>query len=828
MQLVAIKQTKIIILLLFALLWLFLPWTVLAQSTKPAINCSGQILDKQRVVVLCSPGYATASDRITVYLREGTNPNLSWRENLDQTNSVWAFETGSTGRTSLVIDFHKDSNGLIADFYLDRDGNKTVSYDVLQDGTLNIKESVPGPAYWAYRVIAKDGWWERNGKINFNLDIQIDAAVATNVLYQSTINLVKTDGKVDFLVHVRDSDNDGLPDYEWREAFLPLSEDDAYFRTTIMVNTKHSEIPISGSIFWPYLGNNYNDLVKPYNSSPPPFEMDWQEGTIKFLGEFVASRGNPDNYFIYTFQRWKPGELLEANFENPFTFYNLSGINDGYPDLAVRMEDYMPKDRYYQYGLLNIPVEEVEYTWDQEHHSMPQKSWNYMVSLVGKRPVDKLIKLPELTIKSIPYQEMPTWVTGGSWDAATFVAVEKKPYWTSKHIYTWTTFAGGNNHPDLREDYITGLSSQKPTDNYNSIQAGFRGEYNFQLNNQPYLYFSSVDRKLHLLTAETGIWNIDDHSEIHYANLNGGRYINQWSYQIKSDNSSTTVIRQLNQSQNYLVYGGENEVIIRQAQVKPSLFETLPPTNNAEWKTLGDRLNANSAPFDPTDFKAMLRQFPGPELSVSNATMRDYRSEDKQSFRFVLTLQPGFQVQGTDLLGISKFAPGEYIATYTGGEFKLEPATPPDLSVSFNVTQLKQLEQSSIPVTLGNAGLLDGPSGTLELWATSPAGRARLVDSKPASFPGRQTVPLSFQWAPNLPGTWTLSLRMSQPDGKLLSFPTSKVMVAPSGVVSPEKLVLSSNSLENLPLLLMLPLLFASLVAIVFWTNWKTNRKGQG
>ncbi len=718
----------------------------------------------------------------------------------------------------MIIDFHRSGTELVADLYLDQDGDGAVSYSLRDDNQIEVRERMPGitprstnPTFWTFRVTAPDGWWERDGKINYNLNIQVDGAVAATLLRDVYIHVIKTDGVIDFVVHVRDTDHDGRPDYEWREAFLPFGDLDAYYRTSILVNTEDDELPVTGSIFWPYLGNNYNDIVKPYNQSPPPFEMNWQHARIDYLGEFVASRANPGSYFVYTFERLKPGEILEANHENPFGFYNLAGVDDGYPDLAIRFEDYHAADPYFIQGTFDEPIVEIEYTWDQDHLRQPDKSWSYMVGLVGRHKIDSVVELPDLKMRTVPYDQAPTWVTEHNWDAGTFVAVEQPPLWTSEHIYTWTVFRTVSG--DLRNNYITGEMTEEPTKNYQDIDPGLRGEYNFNLAGRPLLYFSSIDRKLHLLTAQYGVWRINESTAVRYGNLSGGDYIDSWQLF-----EGERLARQLYAAPKFLVYGDDQQVRVKAVDYQAELFRTLPPRTHDEWASLGAQLRNAQRDFAPGDLGALVDQFSGSETQLSGASMRNYRQDGKNSFRFVLELQPGFKVQGEDLLGVQNLLPGTYVVNYNGA-FHLERATPPAISATLANVTLSKLQPTALRIGLHNAGSEDLSGAILELQATSPQGYVTTVTTQTISLPAQTTITTTVQWAAQDVGEWTLKPLLRLNNGEINLLDTIQVQVGSTSIYDPFTLMKISMVDANFLFIILILVTLSGVTALVCWTQ---------
>lgn len=741
-------------------------------------QCTGTAVDKHWIEVRCAPGFATAQDFIRIFVRDGVTADRPWQENLDFTNSIWIFETGTERRASLIIDFHLDENSnLVADLYDDGNGDGRVRH-VIRSGQPVVQEN---GGRWTLRVTALDGSWSIDGNPNFNLDISVDGPVVgafdipmyfmagdkgqiTALMANRQLSerypwldelqkLLHTDGQPDFLIHVRDSDRDGRPDYEWRQTYLPWPETSSYYRTTIMVNTEGDEVPISNSLLWPYLALRPTDLVKDYNRSDPPIQVDWQLGRIIRVAEFVASRGQPGNYFIYSARRVSEDALSRTNFENPFAFYDLAGAADGYPDLTVRFENYTANDPYFQpadadtWGRFPQPFQHIEYTWDQDRN----RSWDYMVSLAGRHAIDTKVELPDFSLRTIPFADAPYWVTEREWDAATFVAAERDDYWTSEHIYVWDIGPATL--------YVTGYQTQPPDDAYSRIPAGFRGEYNFHFQAQPYLYFSPLDSKLHLLGAQKGLWNIDGSHQIEYENMDGDPYIDRWLYR----DSDGAVLRQMAAFRDLLIYSDADRTILFRAEVPPAEFTTLPPRNQAEWTHLRDELASRQPQPPPAEFAAMLSRLAEPDAQIDGATVTDMRVADG---RLYLTIDVGPAanvVAASEALGIDSLAPGSYLYTYDGATATLRELTPPRLALagdglSVSVAQPRELVPFTIAAVVQNQGLATASEVPFALVAESERGSRITIEEGTLTIPGGEEVEVNATWAAPHAGNWRLIL----------------------------------------------------------------------
>ena len=739
--------------------------------------CQEVFRDTRSLIIECAPGFATPRDRIVMYTRHGLSAETSWYDVLDFQDSVWIFDAGADGTANLVISFYPEGKALVADLYDDQDGDGQVGV-ILENDFPAIRET----PYPTVRVVAPDGWWQSGDTINFNLDISVDGAVLAAFGSEGIQGRFKNDGIWDYFIHVRDLDVDGKPDYEWIQVW-PYNDPTGwgFIRTQVFQNAHDDEYPMTGSLFWPFLsasGTQYRQCTvdKSYQRSIAPVLVDWQQGRIACFKELVASRWNEHNWFVYSLARLREDSPDTANWEAPFAFYDLAADHDGYPELEIRVAGWRANDPYFG-GRFIQPVQFIRYSWDQDNNT----SWDYKVDLVGRHAITTTIRLPEIAFYSIPYEQLPYWITDRAWDAAALVAVEQKqPYWTSEGIYEWDA------KYSLRAEYVTGIGDMAPDEEYADIPVGFRGEYNFHLGAPPILYFSPVDHKLHLLDAEAGVWNIDGNTEVRYTNLDSDSYLDQWTYtRVITGTQAITTTRQLNAANTHLIYSDNEEVIIRQAQVKPSLFETLPPTNHGEWVALGEKLEANRRDFAPGDFEAMMAQFEGPEMRIDRAALRDFRPTDT-GFRFVVTLESGFRaVTGIDWLGLQGLAAGEYAVTCDDGEFCVEPLTPaqPEIvpgSLRLSSPMPTELEPVRVAAILHNAGLEDLITLPVRAYVAGSDSPAKSIGETTVSLLAGESVPVRFDWIPPVPGECQVTLAWGDEEGQTMprsAFGSDSVLV---------------------------------------------------
>ncbi|HEX6292752.1 MAG TPA: hypothetical protein VFZ66_26445 [Herpetosiphonaceae bacterium] len=813
--------------------WLSLalvPWLAAAPATAAGTvpACTGGISNPRLLTIECRPGYATTFDRIVIHSQRDLDPTRDWSSQLNDTDATWIFDAAADDTANLIIAFARQGRTVSARLFDDQDNDQRILYR-LKDGQIVVTEGQGRPTV---EVTAQDRWQDADGTPNFNLDMRVDGPVEGMIDAQTLyLDRLRTDGSIDLTVHVRDPDHDGRPDYEWRQAYPPLDDKDGFYHSSVMVNTADDEPPISAALFWPFLGSSAPHFIKEdyASTSAPPINIDWQRSTINYLVESVASRNRPSNYFVYSLRRIKEGQINDVNFESPFAFYQFSPIQSNFPDLALRVA-YFPVGDFSQH----LATEEIDFSWRQSPRNPDTlPNWDYRLGLTGHNAQQGVVALPEFSLRITPYEKLPGWIAASSWDYATFVARERDNYLSSEGIYEWSTSEGAivdvNNqerYSDLllasrfaNEQYVLGAIDEVPGKYYHTIRQGLRGEFRSHAG-QVQIYFSSIDRKLHLLGADHGVWQIDEQRALRYANLDHDRYLDQWTYtSVTTGTSTLTTTRQLNVAPGHLVYADGSTLLLRQAQTQPSLFESPPPSDRSTWQALGDRIEAHAREFAPDDLRGLMQQFAGPEMQLSGASLRDFRLIGEQGFRFVLTLQPGAQARGAALLDVRALQPGDYVVTYDGS-FRIAPLTPPAPAAALHTTTLRQLEPGMLQLSLRNDGLQDLPASRLELWAARPGVEATLVASDTVTLLAQTPISVTLQWSPPSAGAWTITPKLRQADSSVLSLEPARLSITPIRAVSTGALIAASASFTTLPLIIATLIAFAALAAYVWRQQW--------
>ncbi len=765
--------------------------------------------------------FATDHDRLYIVdtghnMRASTN----WRDATDFTDDVWLYDINADGSIQLIVVYKIEEGHTTAYVYDDRDGDGQVKFERI--GTfVRILES----PYWTGRIISNSNWFLPDGRLNLNVHMQLDGPIPT--LDRAPLYYIRDYMKHDGVADVEFEEvagSDGIARYALRRLIAPSPADWEFERAWLWSNEGYDPTSLSEQAFFPFLpipispqDPRYVNLR--YFDLPPNISVDWLKGKI-FA---VKLDGYPIGYGYHFNDNDSivKGKVNDVSFESPQAYYDLANDHDGFADLHIRFFTRPPNDprMWYLPNTDDIPWQSISYDWNLFNPEALR--WDFKIGVAGNQEINSVVHFPDFAVRTVPFKELPYWVTNHEWKLTTFVAREGDGYESAEGIYEWQTDTGDD--PEMKPEraleardatfgYMLGVTDHPPTEYFQTTRLGFRAERHFAGSIRPYLYFSPLDHKLHLQGAEDGIWTIDDTHLIRYDNLNDDAYLDRWSY---FENSRLK--REFYWAGTYLIYAGENGVWLKRAKVPPSLFETVPPRNHEEWLAQRQMLNTDPPDFAPEDFKAMLKQFPGLDWQLEGAAIRDFRLEGK-GFRFVLELQPGFRVTGNGGPDLDDLSSGTYVVNYQNS-FIIEPVSPAKPLVALLPVALTQWQLNSLPIKIWNDGLEDLPLATLELWATSPNGTTSIVADQTVELLAQKSSTVQVMWAPPSSGGWVLTPKIRQSDGRLTSGNPVSIMVAGSANENPFNAVFASASPRRLPVILLGLIILASLTALVFWRS---------
>lgn len=679
-------------------------------------------------------------------------------------------------------------------------------------------------------ITSIDGWWVREGKTSYNLNIQINDPVyamwgASSDLKFGSAGWLKDakPGEPLVTIQVRDPAYEGIPKWDWRN-LIPTFNGKGYYRTNYAERECQTpiKIDIGVSPLWPYVAAS-DGFEQAVGKFTPPIGVDWERGKVTTFAELVTVRNQNCSYSLYSITKVQPAQLNQADFETPFAFYDLSGQGKGYPNLILRTETFPAGSPWVVQGRTLNDYQNIRYSW---RNAPGDASWDYKVDLFGfhNYNFNTLLSDGHTRITAPSYEQFPIWVVNQDWPAATFVDTEGKSYRSSEGIYEW-------NSAGIGFDYLQGWAQKPNLEVYNDITTGFRGEYRFNKNLPPRLYFSPIDNRLHLLGADGGVWSLANSLKLEVKSLDGSPYINSWGIKRLAekiaDNGTNGYEDAVYALNGYLIYSGTKGVKILKSSYQPSIFETLPPFDKQSWQNLQKQLASyQGQKRSPEDLSSWLNAFSGVMLDIQEAEISNVRIVD-QGYRFVLKLNPNYQAKSSALLNLVGVEPGSYlVSSNNNGSLSIEPLTSPILSASISTSSLLQLQQGNIQVLLHNSGLEDVNNATLELLASSPQGKVSIINSNKVDINGGTSTTKLFQWGPTEAGQWTISARVIDIDNHVISLTPQNVSVLPSQEATPEAVLGLNNRGEFIVLSILIILFLASLLSLIFLTQWKVASKG--
>lgn len=756
--------------------------------------------------VLCEPGFGYDQSLIRVYQADSVG---HWNDDSTVTNAVWLIYPERQGKVGLVIRFRSNESGSEAAIFDDQDGDGQVAITI-SPGNLPI--AVERPGIPSVVVSSRSPWKMQPAPLNMNIDLQVDGnirAMLNSRIYQ---HLLKTDGRLDYEIHVRDVNNDGRPDIEWRQAYPPLPDGAAFERTAIMVNELRDEEPLQASFPWPYLGGESYEYVKPRGASLPPIQIDWEHRRVTQVGELVRSRGH-DGYFVYSITRVGTKGVVDSDFESPFAFYSFPGAQPGLPDLTVRHVYRGPFNKYIAGGRFNQALEEVDYSWRPTRTAREGDAvWDFYLGLAGLNRVDSFVNLPEIGGLKMPrYEELPHWVINNPYAYMTFIAREGSGYPSSEGIYEWNPIEQAE--PESW-DYLQGRSNETPFAHFTQVPVGFRGEYSSRVGLKPWLYVSSIDKRFHLLGADSGVWNISPTLAMRYDSL-GLDHIQRWTLE---ENGSTK--ESLARVGNRLMLQDANGLHFKPFTAPEEVLRTQAPTDARTWAVFNEQMRSVEASSNP-DLTGIFAAVDAETESLPGATMRDFRRTEDGQVAFVLSV-PNATGHTVDWLPITES--GEYLVlTTVAGDARILSLT----AAQLGVTDVRLLSDdyrvgvpTSIRVALKNSGT-DRGSATVKIFARNEVGRVVDIASVEAEVAGVASKEFAAPWLPDEPGDWTIGVRVGD---DLSSTARSVIVRAPFSTG-----VMAAVRVSDVPWYLMAAaaavLIVGQGIALLVW--WTTFVRGQ-
>jgi hypothetical protein len=688
---------------------------VLAQESPPSESAFQDYNgDGDTEIVEITTAFSEDIDEGRVYIVD-RGDNMKQTENprdaIDYRDDVLIYDADLDRSAELFIMFDRRDGNYTAALYDTRNGN--LQYDLSGDSI-----QLPTPETPQVKLTS-DTPWVRNGEVSYNLEMECNSG--TRCSFEDSESSAKAN------ISVVDANGDGTPEHEVRQVTFPRLGTN---RTDLMVNrgTEQTLSPDSG-VIWPYIGAaSDNGFIRPSDSAAPPIQVDWTDGEIETIGEFVASRGDEDNYFVYARNKLTRTGINEPSFEFPFGFYDLASDNDGIPELQVRMGAYSKGARG-GLGLypnrLPFDLSFSRYSWDQTNNGR----WDYKIGVIGTNGYKDVQQVGDYQLRMPEYETLPMWVNDHEWRAASFVAVANGTG-GSEGIY-----AGGYQTPELRRQVLGLDSTSQPL--MNNPEPGYRIEFAPEYDAQPQVYYSPIDRSLHLYNLKYGIWNRTGSSDVRYRNVDDDPFVDAWTTDEPHE-------QRLIAEDDHLVYAEEETISFKRTSVKHTEFVTSPPATTEEWDRLGNRLSGS--PAETLDFQDTFRGYEGERFEVTNAKFTDY-TPTEDGFRIYATISSGSRIRGNT----SQSLPDAEQVVFVFNDQRtvgVHEATSPSLSITNTAKEdepITPLEQNTIDVTVQNEGWQTAQNITVALRDDD-----RVITNRTVSVVGKQTQTTQLRWWPRM------------------------------------------------------------------------------
>ena len=637
----------------------------------------------------------------------------------------------------------------------------------------------------------RGGWWDR-GEPTFNLETQrFEPFGDTFLEYQGSVRAASP----------------GVPLWSQSRLINDVSRSSGYPRFNASVRADPRvpyklATPLMPS--WPYLSVT-TDRFHWGPSRPLVYETRTKRFSEFWSGFHIAG----------SYQFNSLSLPPNTDFEAPFAFYRFDPKAGNYANLVVR-SDIWPASSPFGPPIPGIPRTAVRMTWTRKQRDL----WRYSLTVLGNHQMMERVAIGRTRVRAVPYETFPKWVSERSWKLVTFVedtAGERG----SEGIYDYSV---EDNYPmslwaqGLRlhfpKTFITPYlraSGRGPRE----LTPGMRGEYSAVYKRKPSLYVSPIDRRVHLLHADGGVWNLGNNQVLRVANLDGDAYIDAWwreavPARAQPQRAQDGVLQEaLYRVDDLLIYTVDGAVTLRRSAFAPTLSRPGIPTDRPSWATFLRDAPENPA-RDPQQLAAWLDSFKGETLELSGVTLRDLRSTPKR-LSFELLVNSGAVQRGDlELPTLSDLAPGRYIFHYerVSGRWSREKATSPKLTFELTTLSLHTFMPGTLELIIQNSGTtaLEGPA----ILKFGP----RLVRRwEQLRLNGKDSWRETIRWLPERSGTWPVTLQLGD-----TRFSLGSVTIAESQrVVELDAFLLP---LTGRSLIAPLLVLFV-LIATALWHAWR-------
>jgi hypothetical protein len=370
------------------------------------------------------------------------------------------------------------------------------------------------------------------------------------------------------------------------------------------------------------------------------------------------------------------------------------------------------------------------------------------LKMVGQHPVSSTKQLGDYSFHTVKYDIFPRWLMEKPWEGISFIAVEEQYYSSSEGVYEWDLV------DQSWRNYANGLTDHAPEAAFEALEVGLRGEHRVGKSLRPQLYLSAIDQRIHLFGAEEGIWRFAEGSRIEYWDLDENGFVDRWKAWVDDRLKAG-----LAKTSGFLIYHEPEFVALTQIDTPDSVFTVAPPQNHDHWTTLQALLDNNQKRLS-NDLSLIFEQFATSSLQIKHGELKAFR-HTPNGFRFLLELQPGYALNGQDILGIQGNQPGQYLVEFDGDQFNVRPTAPAslrasDIHLAADSDAFQELQWISIETEIVNEGLEDSNALPLCARFTGPDGHQDVLTQTVTLIPGEGSVRVAWEWLPVGAGTWHL------------------------------------------------------------------------
>lgn len=692
-------------------------------------------------------------DRLLVF---DETDQMPWEGSLDRylcyERCSWVIDLYGDFQADLIIKF-RDGNGDALEALIFDDINSDGKLPFEYEGKTLLVSEASFPKL-VFRV--EQGWWLDNGDVNWNLSILVDGS---DIDQRNTYRFSETwqpylgyDGAPDTSLVFFDINLDGTPEYGmWRlladapDITLPIGKTFLWKNVGLKKPRLQSQY-----LFWPYLVIEPDDTLM-YFDTTPYFTVDWDSRQIDRL----SFDGYPieTGYHVNTFTAFQLHEANYANFENMQAYYDLAEDSDNYPELHARIGYFESDDPIVFPG---VTVENIRYSWNLKNTS--GLSWDYKLDLIGNHKLDGSEEFPDFSFVTIPYAQLPGWIMEKPWEIVNLISVQQRNYLSTEGIYETGAISTGSDQALWA--YMGGWEDASPLLGPEEIQLtdGLRAEVAPQLRDRVALYYSPVDKLLHLFKSEYGVWRVNQSESVKYESLGPEGYVDHWIY-LHEGNST----QELWCVSGQVIYYDHVESILKwkKASCQGMLFQ--PPDDHASWKNM-QKLEANFGQETPTFLpRSMFTALPGEESGLTGVAAKDFRHV-ASGYRLILYINYVSSQFGSEQIDVPMPQPGVYVLQWIDGEFNITPFRPAEIELALHVIH----EPYGMYLEAANHGDEDLRGLSLQI-TSSCGGEERELSWQKLNLLAGEEYHLSLRLLPPIDNSCTLYAQVLKPDGGVLT-----------------------------------------------------------